>query len=497
MTETSTRTFGNEDALPRVPLPSVEDSAQRFLEWCSPLLDDEQRAETEKAVRDLLTPDSPVWTLQADLERFAAGAHSWLDEFWPRRYLGRRDRIAVNANFFFQFHPTGADQATRAAELTVAALGHKAQLDDESFPPLAPRGVPQSMEQSKHLFSTTRIPGDPQDSVRTPYTDEWPGPSTERHIVVFSRGRMYTMDVLGPDGSRTRVDEIADGMRTVLAAATERAPVDDLGRLPDHEGPRRLGGHPRVAAGRRTPTRVDLVERALFCVCLDDVTPADEHRGVPPPAGRRQRQPLVRQGRVAGRARRRHVGDQRRALRAGRHDDPHARRRDVRRAGGDPRVADRGPCAGRARGGARGVGARRHAALRDPVRRGGVRRVPGRHRDPADHVRRLRRRRREGVEVLAGRVRADGLPARAPPGEGPDRRDLRVDRDPAVPPRPHRGDARGDAGDRGVRGRDAVAGRVGRREARGVPRRGERTRQARQGMPGRATHRSSTCGSCS
>ncbi|MDQ4115530.1 MAG: choline/carnitine O-acyltransferase [Actinomycetota bacterium] len=275
MTGTSTSTFGNEDALPRVPLPSVEDSAQRFLEWCTPLLDDAGRAETEKAVRELLAPDSPVWTLQADLERFAGGAHSWLDEFWPRRYLGRRDRIAVNANFFFQFHPTGADQPTRAAELTVAALGHKAQLDDESFPPLVTRGVPQSMEQSKHLFSTTRIPGDPQDTVRTPYTDEWPGPSTERHVVVFSAGRMYTMDVIGPDGAPHTVDEIAAGMRAVLAAAPGRAPVDtSVGSLTTKA--RADWAATRAALQVANAERVDLVERALFCVCLDDVTPADE-----------------------------------------------------------------------------------------------------------------------------------------------------------------------------------------------------------------------------
>ena len=171
-----------------------------------------------------------------------------------------------------QFHPPGADQPTRAAELTIAALGHKAQLDDESFPPLVARGVPQSMEQSKHLFSTTRIPGDSQDSVRTPHTDGWPGPSTERHVVVFSRGRMYTMDVIGPYGVPHTVDEIAAGMRAVLAAASERAPVDaSVGSLTTKARADWAATRARLDRGT-----LDLVKRALFCVCLDDVTPADE-----------------------------------------------------------------------------------------------------------------------------------------------------------------------------------------------------------------------------
>ncbi|MBW0105142.1 choline/carnitine O-acyltransferase [Pseudonocardia sp. KRD291] len=279
-TDVSTATFGNDDRLPQVPLPTLEDSAARFLEWCAPLLDEEQLAATRAATDELLAPEGPARTLQADLARFAAGddVASWLDEFWPRRYLGRRDRIALNANFFFLFGDNGSDQPTRAAELTMAALGHKAQLDDESFPPLLARGAPQSMEQSKHLFSTTRIPGAPQDTVRTPYSPEWPGRSAERHIVVLSRGRMYRMDVLGSDGLPHTVDEIAAGMRTVLSAATDRAPVEEsVGSLTTKA--RAEWAATRAALAALDPANagaIDVVERALFCVDLDDVTPTGE-----------------------------------------------------------------------------------------------------------------------------------------------------------------------------------------------------------------------------
>jgi carnitine O-acetyltransferase len=54
------RTFAFDDQLPRVPLPTLETSGARFLQWCAPLLTDEQYAETERAVEDLLRPDGPV-----------------------------------------------------------------------------------------------------------------------------------------------------------------------------------------------------------------------------------------------------------------------------------------------------------------------------------------------------------------------------------------------------------------------------------------------------
>ena len=38
-----TGTFDAEDDLPRVPVPALADSAAQFLEWCDPLLDDDQR----------------------------------------------------------------------------------------------------------------------------------------------------------------------------------------------------------------------------------------------------------------------------------------------------------------------------------------------------------------------------------------------------------------------------------------------------------------------
>src|SRR5207302_4030672 len=117
-------TFANEDRLPKVPLHSLEHSCARFLDWCAPLLTEAELATTRAAVEEFLKPDSPARTLHADLVRFndRPDVRSWLDAFWPHRYLGRRDRIALNANFFFLFRDSGESQLDRAAGLIAAAL---------------------------------------------------------------------------------------------------------------------------------------------------------------------------------------------------------------------------------------------------------------------------------------------------------------------------------------------------------------------------------------
>src|SRR5262249_10536824 len=160
-------------------------------QWCAPLLTPDEMAATTAAVEEFQAGPGPV--LQSALQAYdrAEGVHSWLDTFWPYRYLGRRDRIALNANFFFLFNETGQSQLDSASFRIAAALESKARVDPDETPPIVQRGQPLTMEQNKSLFSETRIPGLVQDTVRVPYTPEWPGPSRERHIVVFHRGTMY------------------------------------------------------------------------------------------------------------------------------------------------------------------------------------------------------------------------------------------------------------------------------------------------------------------
>ncbi|WP_067689737.1 choline/carnitine O-acyltransferase [Nocardia jejuensis] len=279
----SERTFAHDEQLPRVPLPTLEESCTRFLHWSAPLLSTDEYAATAATVEDLLRPDSPARTLHADLERFDAepGVGSWLDEFWPSRYLGRRDRIALNANFFFLFRDdtalagsTTADQSERAAALVSAAVNYKLRLDAEEIPPVAPRGQQLNMAQNKFLFSETRIPGIPQDTVRVPYSPEWPGHSQARHILVFYRGNMFRMDAIGPDGVPYTPEDLAAGLRGVMKTGARRAATSaSAGHLTTlarvEWAPVREGLLAANAAAFET------IETALFCVCLEDFAPRD------------------------------------------------------------------------------------------------------------------------------------------------------------------------------------------------------------------------------
>ena len=270
-------TFAQEASLPRVPLPTLEKSCERFLAWCAPLLTADERAATEAEVAAFLRPDGPGRVLQAALEEYdrREGVHSWLDTFWPYRYLGRRDRIALNANFFFLFHDSDQPQVERTAGLIAGAVGYKRKLDLGLVPPVVQRGQPQSMEQNKYLFSSTRIPGAEQDTVRTPYSAQSPGPSKARHVVVFFRGAMYRMDVLGVDGVPHSMEDLEAGLRAVMKAGADRTGTDpSVGHLTTMARAEWAAARESLrACGPRNADALEDVETALFCVCLEDYAP--------------------------------------------------------------------------------------------------------------------------------------------------------------------------------------------------------------------------------
>ncbi|MEV6276898.1 choline/carnitine O-acyltransferase [Nocardia sp. NPDC051832] len=279
----SDRTFAADDQLPRVPLPTLEDSCARLLQWCAPLLSPGEFATTEAAVADLLRPEGPARTLHAALAEYdnTPGVGSWLDLFWPSRYLGRRDRIALNANFFFLFRDdttlaasTAADQVERAAAIVSAAVAYKLALDEEAIEPATQRGQQLSMWQHKYLFSETRIPGPEQDSVRVPYSDEWPGPSDARHIVVFYRGNALRLEVIGPDGAPYSLEDLADALRTVLSTVTETGAA--AGHLTTKARAEWAASRTALRAEPANGAALDTIETALFCLCLEDFTPQDD-----------------------------------------------------------------------------------------------------------------------------------------------------------------------------------------------------------------------------
>ncbi|MFG3618334.1 choline/carnitine O-acyltransferase [Nocardia sp. NPDC047654] len=272
----SVSTYDYDEQLPRLPIPTLEETCERFLERCSPLLTDEELTATKAAVEQFLAPDSPARTRQSEIERFdrTPGVHSWLDAFWNSRHLGYRDSIAYNANSFFLFPDSEHGQLERAAELIFRTAAYKFELDAEMVAPVLLRGRPLSMHQNRRLFSTTRIPGIECDTVRSAYSAAEPGPSTARHIVVFFRSHAFRMDVVAADGIPHSIEDLIAGLDAIRRAD----PAGEVSPGALTTGPRTTWARARQAL-MEDPDNVaafETIETALFCLALDDFAPRDE-----------------------------------------------------------------------------------------------------------------------------------------------------------------------------------------------------------------------------
>ena len=72
-------TFANQDSLPKLPIPDLEDTCRRYLESLSPLQSPREHAESKAAVEDFLKTDGPA--LQEKLKTYASSKTSYIEQF--------------------------------------------------------------------------------------------------------------------------------------------------------------------------------------------------------------------------------------------------------------------------------------------------------------------------------------------------------------------------------------------------------------------------------
>lgn len=72
-------TFKNQDSLPKLPVPDLESTCQKYLESLSALQSPRERAESRMAVEEFLKIDGPA--LQEKLRNYASSKTSYIEQF--------------------------------------------------------------------------------------------------------------------------------------------------------------------------------------------------------------------------------------------------------------------------------------------------------------------------------------------------------------------------------------------------------------------------------
>lgn len=96
-------TFANQSKLPKLPIPSLNETCSKYLESIKPFLQPSQLELSEKKVQEFQTGLGQ--TLQKRLLNYAKSQpDNWLEELWlDKAYLSFRDPLLININWWCMF----------------------------------------------------------------------------------------------------------------------------------------------------------------------------------------------------------------------------------------------------------------------------------------------------------------------------------------------------------------------------------------------------------
>ncbi|ESP01146.1 hypothetical protein LOTGIDRAFT_225472 [Lottia gigantea] len=293
-------TYHFQKSLPRLPVPTLENTCKRYLASQRPLLNDEDFSKTEKIVQEF--GNGAGKTLQEELiATDKKNKHTnYVSDAWFDMYLRDRRPVVLNHNPFMVFNdetrPEYNTQLVRATNMVVSSIRFMKTLKAEILGPeifhmnpaksdtasfrnfvrLLPEAVafygaywykafPLDMSQFKRLFCSTRIPRHDKDELYSK--------PDSKHLVTFRNGNMYLFDVLDRDGNIVSASEIMSHIKFIL---------DDTTPRPDHPVSILTTENRDIWATVRTQlinagneVALELVDSAVFTLILDDDKPTD------------------------------------------------------------------------------------------------------------------------------------------------------------------------------------------------------------------------------
>ncbi|KAJ9111371.1 hypothetical protein QFC19_001139 [Naganishia cerealis] len=271
------KTFAQQTKLPKLPVPPLKDTCERYLTALKGLQDEEEHEKTKKIVAEFCKPGGEGEKWQTKLEEYNKSAKSYVEEFWYESYLQFQESVVLSLNPFFVLSsdvtPAGNQQLPRAASLILGSLYFVHDLRNELLEPDMIRGTPLDMSQYRRLFGTSRVP--------THHGCQMDVTPDSKHIVVLRKGQIYWFDCLDSQNRPLLcVREILKNLEAIIEDA-EKTPAlevaqNAVGLLTTEN--RKIWSDLRrkiLQSNKNNAECLAVVDSALFVVCLDDCKPKD------------------------------------------------------------------------------------------------------------------------------------------------------------------------------------------------------------------------------
>ncbi len=258
-----------ENSLPRLPVPTLEETAKKYLRSVHPLLNKDEFEYTRRVVEEFIKPNGVGAALQKKLvaRRDDPRHKNWIYEWWnDAAYLTPRDPVIPYVSYFYSHRDDRRrrNPAKRAAAMTSAVLEFKKQVDEGSLEPEYMKKLPISMDAYQWMFNACRVPAKPRD-----YPVKY-SPEEHKYIVVVRKNQFFkVMHEVG--GKQLNTSELEQQFKKVYERA-QRSPA--VGVLTTEN--RDVWTEAReilIKANAANRAALETLEACSFVVCLDDATP--------------------------------------------------------------------------------------------------------------------------------------------------------------------------------------------------------------------------------
>jgi carnitine O-acetyltransferase len=258
-----------EESLPKLPVPTLEETASRYLKSVHPLLTQTEFQSTTEAVKEFIKPGGAGSKLQEKLiaRREDPKHKNWIYEWWnDAAYLTYRDPVVPYVSYFYSHRDDRRrrDPSKRAAAISTAALEFRKQAIEGTLEPEYMKKLPISMESYQWMFNCSRIPAKPAD-----YSQKYP-PSENKHIIAIRKNQFFKV-LHEVDGKQLNTTELEHQFKRVYQRA-EKVPA--VGILTTEN--RDVWVNARevlLKAHSSNAQALKDIESASFVVCLDDAAP--------------------------------------------------------------------------------------------------------------------------------------------------------------------------------------------------------------------------------
>ncbi|CAH01234.1 carnitine O-acetyltransferase YAT1 [Kluyveromyces lactis] len=286
----------NQEVLPRLPIPPLEDTLKRYLARLEPLQDSRSYEKTKRAVAE---SEQSLRIIDHELRKYdehlaqREPMSSYIEQFWFDSYLEYDESVVLNLNPYFQLadDPTMNNvpkvssrfshfnrQVKRTSKLVVSMLKFVKAIRTGTLPTDNVRGKSMTMDQYGKLFGSSRLPPSLNDSTLSSchlQTDP-----TSHHVVIMYKSQFYWFDVL--DINNEPIFQQPEELEWNLYSIIMDSEQNSLDQNLQNSCPmgvfttenRRVWSNVRDYISKsedQTNWRnLKIIDSALFIICLDD-----------------------------------------------------------------------------------------------------------------------------------------------------------------------------------------------------------------------------------